>query len=198
MGGSIMLRLSLLLLVTSGVFAYLAVSPGLAMAGGGCHAEGVGDARTNAVEMRDSCLYPVIARVEAGESVTWTNRDSVPHTVTGANMSWGSPDAMSGSREVRFEQPGVYPYYCIAHPWMAGVVVVGDASGPGLLAGGAPQVVRATSATPPEAPAARAAAAVSTPGSTPEYFLAGAVVSGLAGIAAGSVGFALGRRRPAD
>jgi len=36
-----MLRLSLLLLVTSGFFTYLAVSPGLAVAGGGgggCHA----------------------------------------------------------------------------------------------------------------------------------------------------------------
>ena len=84
--------------------------------------------------MRESCLHPVIARVEAGESVTWTNRDSTVHTVTGANMSWGSRDALSGSREVGFEQPGVYPYYCVAHPWMAGVVVVGDASGPGLLA----------------------------------------------------------------
>ena len=40
----------------------------------------------------------------------------------------GPPFPPVGSFTVAFEEPGVYPYFCVTHPWMTGQVIVrGDA-----------------------------------------------------------------------
>jgi plastocyanin len=55
--------------------------------------------------------------------VEWTNYDPTPHTVTGEG--WGSELLAEGGRYVRrFDQPGRYPYRCLPHPQMTGVVIV--------------------------------------------------------------------------
>ena len=59
----------------------------------------------------------------AGESVEWLNQDQTPHTVTGEG--WASEILMEGGRYTRrFDQPGRYPYRCLPHPQMTGVVIV--------------------------------------------------------------------------
>ena len=75
-----------------------------------------------------------------GDNVTWTNRDTIPHTVTsGIN---GRPDgtfdsspnfnpliAPGGTFNHTFTQAGGFPYYCALHPNMIGTVIVAGIGG---------------------------------------------------------------------
>ena len=75
--------------------------------------------------------------VSVGTTVTWTNRDSAPHTVTSGVP--GDPDAGSkfdsgedpadwlqqGQQfNFTFDSPRVIPYWCLVHPFMTGTVTV--------------------------------------------------------------------------
>jgi plastocyanin len=64
--------------------ALAGANPGGAVAGGGCHAEAgaLTDARATNVDLVGACFAPMVVRVDPGDTVTWTNQDSVPHTVT--------------------------------------------------------------------------------------------------------------------
>jgi len=103
----------------------------IASAGGaGCHSQAITNERGAAVTVAGFCFEPTVLRVQPGETVTWTNEDSVPHTVTGANNVWGSFDQFGRGETLteRFDESGVYPYWCALHPSMLGTVVVGDGS----------------------------------------------------------------------
>jgi plastocyanin len=81
---------------------------------------------SSAVTMRDLAFTPATLTVSPGTSVTWTNRDSAPHTVTsehGGPLASKTLDA-SGSYSYTFKQLGTYTYYCTIHPGMTGTVVV--------------------------------------------------------------------------
>ena len=61
--------------------------------------------------------------------MTWVNRDTFPHSVLGANGSWGSFDSIrrhGHKLRYRFVEAGVYPYVCTIHVGMVGAVVVGN------------------------------------------------------------------------
>ena len=84
-------------------------------------------------EATDECYIPAGVSVEPGTTVTWSNDDTAAHTVTStpdSPMQFDSPLFMPGETfDVTFEEPGEYPYLCIVHPWMTGVVVVkGDSA----------------------------------------------------------------------
>lgn len=108
-----------------------------ASAGGACRGQPVTDEASDAVVMTAGCFVPTIIRVHTGATVTWYSHDNAPHTVTGANASWGSfEDVPEGARHSEvFDTPGVFPYYCFLHPGMIGAVVVDDAGGRGAGAG---------------------------------------------------------------
>jgi plastocyanin len=97
-------------------------------AGGGCHSEELTDARTTEVDLANNCFEPNVVRIDAGEAIAWTNRDEVPHTVTGAAGSFGGYDELAPGEavSVTFADSGVFPYFCVIHPSMVGAVVVGD------------------------------------------------------------------------
>lgn len=104
---------------------------GLASAsgGGGC-GRAVTDAEGTGVDIRDFCFSPTILRVSTGDAVTFTNVDPVPHSVLGANATWGDYAGFKNkSVTYRFSEPGVYPYVCTYHVGMVGAVVVGDGVG---------------------------------------------------------------------
>jgi plastocyanin len=106
------------------------LAPGVARAsgGGGC-GRAVTDDDGTRIGISNFCFDPTIFRVEPGETVTWVNKDSVPHSVLGANASWGGFDPIrrdGGEVSYRFVHPGVYPYSCTIHVGMVGAVVVGD------------------------------------------------------------------------
>jgi plastocyanin len=108
----------------------LGFAPGLARAsgGGGC-GRAVTDDDGTRIGISDFCFDPTIFRVQPGETVTWVNKDPVPHTVLGANAAWGGFDSVrrnGGEVSYRFVRSGVYPYVCTIHVGMVGAVVVGD------------------------------------------------------------------------
>jgi hypothetical protein len=77
------------------------------------------------VDMRQIEFSPRQIRIRAGQTVEWINSDPVVHTVTADDQSWGSELLQEGERyERRFTEPGRYPYVCLPHPMMTGVVIV--------------------------------------------------------------------------
>jgi len=129
--------------VAAGLLVGLLATPTLA-GGGGCHQPEQTEAAATIVHLSSNCFSPTVTRVAPGETVSFVNDDPVPHTVTGANLLWGSLDHMPSAAtiEASFDRPGVYPYVCILHPGMTGAVVVGDAdvalaAGPDIAGGDA-------------------------------------------------------------
>lgn len=103
---------------------------GVALAGGGCHAEvePIPTEASSATVKIDGCTFaPTITRVPLGTEVKFINASGSPHDVTGRNFQWGSRELSTGeSFTHRFAAPGMYPYSCSLHPGMAGVVAVGS------------------------------------------------------------------------
>ncbi len=63
--------------------------------------------------------------VPVGTTVTWTNEDPAPHTVTADDGSFDSKQLDPGrSFSVAMDAPGTYSYLCEIHPTMVGTVVV--------------------------------------------------------------------------
>lgn len=68
------------------------------------------------------------ATIYVGQTVKWTNNDSVNHTATADEGSWGTGTIKPGGSFVkRFDEPGTYTYFCSYHPEMTGTVVVEEA-----------------------------------------------------------------------
>ena len=113
--------------------AVLVLTPSAA-AGGGCHAKSdeitSGRAEGDSTLLIEGCQYErTVFYIEPGSTVTWDNRDPVPHTVTGAFLSIGSDRMIEAGDDpvsYTFDNAGVFPYYCVLHPGMAGAIVVGD------------------------------------------------------------------------
>ncbi len=70
---------------------------------------------------------PAELRVPRGATVTWTNRDDIPHTVTDKARPKEVRSAAldTGDRYARaFPVRGRFGYFCSLHPHMQGTVVV--------------------------------------------------------------------------
>jgi amicyanin len=64
-------------------------------------------------------------QVRTGTTVTWTNQDSAPHSVTFKNGMKDSGLLSQGqSFSYTFNTPGTYHYYCTVHPNMVATVTV--------------------------------------------------------------------------
>lgn len=117
------LRLSLAL-----VAVILAIGACDTGTGGG---DGGGDpVETTEVEMDGSAFEPADITVQVGDSVTWTNNDSIAHTVTAGTRSdpsdlFDSDSVSSGETfEHTFTSDGEYDYFCEFHSGMSGTVTV--------------------------------------------------------------------------
>ena len=169
-------------------------TPSAALAGGGgggCYGPASDGSGTRAV-IEELCFTPTVLHVDPGSTVTWVNRDrGIPHTVTGANRAWGSLEELRLGDEAtfRFEENGVYPYYCVYHPGMSGAVVVGDGSGSGVARTTGVELVAESS--PVSASSDRAKPADGG-GGTMAWAIGGLAL----GIAAGGFGALALRRRP--
>jgi plastocyanin len=79
------------------------------------------------VEMRDISFQPQGIKLKVGTSVTWVNRDEVPHNVRQVESEFLSPDVMEPGQSFTFtfSNPGRFRYQCtLHHPDMNGVVIV--------------------------------------------------------------------------
>ena len=64
--------------------------------------------------------------INVGDTVTWINNDSSPHTVTSSNDSAFDSDVLMRGEtfSFTFDKEGEYPYFCTLHPSMVGTVIV--------------------------------------------------------------------------
>lgn len=66
-----------------------------------------------------------VTTIVAGQTIMWTNNDSVSHTATADDDSWGTGTLKTGQSFVRrFDTPGTYTYHCSYHPEMTGTIIV--------------------------------------------------------------------------
>jgi len=72
---------------------------------------------------------PAEITISTGTAVSWSNDDSVPHTVTSPDGAFDSGIFDPGATFAwTFNQPGSFPYACQLHPQMQGMVIAaGDA-----------------------------------------------------------------------
>ena len=82
-------------------------------------------------EQDDICYSDSNLTVPAGTTVSWSNDDTVAHTVTSGNLDVGITDLFDSSLfppdavfEFTFDEPGTYDYFCVVHPWMLGTINV--------------------------------------------------------------------------
>jgi amicyanin len=80
------------------------------------------------VEISNFAFAPASITVKKGTAVTWTNKDSVSHTVTPdeETMAFEGSEllAKDESYQFTFETAGTYTYHCQPHPQMKGTVIV--------------------------------------------------------------------------
>jgi plastocyanin len=99
------------------------------------------DIKSGSSSLTDDAFAPNPIEAAVGDTVTWTNRDSTPHTVTSGTA--GTPDGNfdsspnfnplmppQGTFSHTFEEEGEFPYYCALHPNMIGTVVVSAGTTP--------------------------------------------------------------------
>jgi len=80
---------------------------------------------TTTVRIEGFAFSPQTIRVQAGQAVTWVNRDSVGHNVVfNATDQSGRMLGQGQQWTYTFDEPGTYTYYCGPHPFMTGTVVV--------------------------------------------------------------------------
>lgn len=74
----------------------------------------------------DNFKFGVVTReVVVGTTVTWTNRDDVPHTVVSSTKVFKSPPLDTDEKfSYTFKETGTFEYYCSMHPRMTGKIIV--------------------------------------------------------------------------
>jgi plastocyanin len=84
---------------------------------------------TNSVAVQNFTFSPADITVKKGTTVTWTNKDSITHTVT-ENDGQTGPDsgdlAPGKTYSFTFNTVGTFKYHCAIHPEMLGTVTVTD------------------------------------------------------------------------
>src|ERR1700726_2721799 len=99
------------------------------LAGAAVTAAPAGGADT-AVKIDNFTFTPQRVNVKAGTTVTWTNQDDIPHTVTSATKAFRSKALDTEDRfSFTFTTAGVYEYFCSLHPHMTGTIGVEEATG---------------------------------------------------------------------
>jgi hypothetical protein len=84
------------------------------------------------VTIKDFVYSPETISVKAGDTVTWTNQDTAPHSATGNGGSFDTGTFGKGkSGSHTFDKAGTFAYICSVHPNMKGTVKVAAASSGG-------------------------------------------------------------------
>jgi len=96
---------------------------------------GSGSNTDDCVDIEHGCYVQGIATVDVGGVVIFSNDDTAAHTMTSGTPGGG--DAMEAfdsgmvitgnSWEFSPDTVGEFPYFCMIHPWMEGVLIVQEA-----------------------------------------------------------------------
>lgn len=121
-------------------------------------------AASYSVTIKDYAYAPASLTVQAGDTVTWTNKDTAKHDVatTSGPKSFRSPYLATGeSWSYTFTTAGTYSYYCSLHPDMRAQVTAKAAP-----ATTKQTTTRQTTAAPASTPVAQAPATQGQPAAT--------------------------------
>jgi plastocyanin len=78
-----------------------------------------------AVNIDNFVFGPQTITVPVGATVTWTNKDDIPHTSVSTEGVFKSKVLDTDEKfSYTFTKAGTYSYYCTIHPKMTGKVVV--------------------------------------------------------------------------
>ncbi|OGD63448.1 hypothetical protein A2160_02110 [Candidatus Beckwithbacteria bacterium RBG_13_42_9] len=80
-------------------------------------------AQSTNITISNFSFNPATLTIPAGTEVTFTNNDSVTHTVTGTNLDSGDIAPGDSYKHV-FTDPGTYGYNCSIHPNMKGTIII--------------------------------------------------------------------------
>ena len=85
-------------------------------------------------ETPEGCFIPKEATVDVGGKVIFSNTDTAAHTFTAGTAAEGPSGVFDSSLVVAGNSyewtattVGEFPFYCMVHPWMAGLIVVQEA-----------------------------------------------------------------------
>ena len=98
-------------------------------------AAGVGPVRAegpaSAISIDNFSFTPATLTVKAGTTVTWTNKDDIPHGIASSNNAFKKSRALDtdDGYSFTFTTPGTYQYFCYLHPHMVGSIVVESTTG---------------------------------------------------------------------
>ena len=77
------------------------------------------------VKIDNFSFGPGTLTVPVGTTVTWANRDDIPHTVVSTDDVFKSKVLDTDEKfSFTFSKAGTYPYFCSIHPKMTGKVIV--------------------------------------------------------------------------
>jgi plastocyanin len=83
-------------------------------------------ANATMVDIKNLAYTPDSVEIPVGATVTWTNNDTVPHTVTAKDRDVLQSGTLKpgDTYSKTFDQPGTYDYFCEFHANMKGTIVV--------------------------------------------------------------------------
>ena len=124
------------------------------------------------------CFIPATLTISPGDMVTFANNDSAAHTSTSGNPGtgdagsvWDSSLVMVGmSYTTPALEAGEYPYHCLVHPWMTGLIIVEEGAVP-TPAPTEPESEPESEPTTSSSNTVENAQGSSTPGCEPDCFI---------------------------
>ena len=84
-----------------------------------------GRAATTNVNIVDFAFQPALVTISAGDTVTWTNTVTTPHSVVGDDGMNSPILSKDQTYSHTFTTDGTYSYHCGVHSTMTGTVQVG-------------------------------------------------------------------------
>ena len=77
------------------------------------------------VSLVNLAFSPATLTVKVGTTITWTNNDSMTHTVTSDNGVFDSGNLTPGQTfSYTFNNAGTFTYHCVIHSYMKGTIIV--------------------------------------------------------------------------
>lgn len=93
--------------------------------GGGADTTAAAGGAEEQVDIADLAFSPNTVTVAAGTTVTWTNNDTLTHTVDTEDGTLDSGNLENGAEfSFTFDEAGTFDYFCEIHPTMTGSIVV--------------------------------------------------------------------------
>ena len=91
---------------------------------------GWADDAPHAVSVDNFTFNPQRLTIKAGSTVSWTNKDDIPHAIASVSALFRSKALDTDDNySFTFTTPGTYQYFCSLHPHMTGTIVVEAATG---------------------------------------------------------------------